>query len=416
MTENKRILYLTTDGLTDPLGRSQILPYLERLSVWHTITIISLEKPHRLAEVDALHKRLSQLSLSWIALKYHKKPAVFATLWDLHQMKKAAKTLCKNNAFDIVHTRSYLAGLIGLFLKKKFNIRMLFDSRGFWIDERIEGKIWNMKNPMYGFIVRYLRKKELALYGRADALVLLTEKAKSYILNHHRLKPKTTLIEVIPCCADETLFNPKALNKEKIEALKAEHAIKPEDFILSYHGSLGTWYKTNEVVDFFCALRTKINNAKFLLVTHDDSYPFKSYWQKQGLPSELLICLQANREEVPYYLSLSHLAIFFIHPTFSKIASSPTKLAEIILMNIPFVTNSHIGDINELIKQSVKGRLINELNTPNYLKSLEEILLLKTHAVDEIQLQAYFSLQRGVTIYHHIYTQLIEENNVVTFT
>ena len=40
-----RILYITFDGITDPLGRSQILPYLAGLSkMGHTIHILSQEK------------------------------------------------------------------------------------------------------------------------------------------------------------------------------------------------------------------------------------------------------------------------------------------------------------------------------------------------------------------------------------
>ena len=42
------ILYITFDGITDPLGRSQILPYLAGLSkMGHTIHILSQEKKNQ---------------------------------------------------------------------------------------------------------------------------------------------------------------------------------------------------------------------------------------------------------------------------------------------------------------------------------------------------------------------------------
>ena len=40
----KDILYLSFDGLTDPLGSSQILPLTMNLSLFNKVSILSLEK------------------------------------------------------------------------------------------------------------------------------------------------------------------------------------------------------------------------------------------------------------------------------------------------------------------------------------------------------------------------------------
>jgi hypothetical protein len=46
MTQN--ILYLSYDGMTDPLGQSQVLPYLCGLSQkGYRFTLVSCEKPER---------------------------------------------------------------------------------------------------------------------------------------------------------------------------------------------------------------------------------------------------------------------------------------------------------------------------------------------------------------------------------
>ena len=47
----KQILYITYDGLTDPLGQSQVLPYIVALSAaGYKFTIVSFEKKQRLAK------------------------------------------------------------------------------------------------------------------------------------------------------------------------------------------------------------------------------------------------------------------------------------------------------------------------------------------------------------------------------
>ena len=40
----KSVLYLSYDGMTDPLGQSQVIPYLSHISENFKITIISFEK------------------------------------------------------------------------------------------------------------------------------------------------------------------------------------------------------------------------------------------------------------------------------------------------------------------------------------------------------------------------------------
>ena len=43
------VLYLSYDGMTDPLGQAQVIPYLQELSSkhGHTYTLISFEKKER---------------------------------------------------------------------------------------------------------------------------------------------------------------------------------------------------------------------------------------------------------------------------------------------------------------------------------------------------------------------------------
>ena len=49
MSGAKKVLYITYDGMTDPLGQSQVLPYLVGLSEkGYKFTILSFEKKERL--------------------------------------------------------------------------------------------------------------------------------------------------------------------------------------------------------------------------------------------------------------------------------------------------------------------------------------------------------------------------------
>lgn len=410
------VLYLTTDGLTDVLGKSQILPYLEGLArLNHTITIISLEKKERQHEFESLRKSLSINSIQWIPLVYHNKPSVLATVFDLYCIRKHAVNVCSQHDIDIVHTRSYLAGLVGLSLKRIFDIKLLFDTRGFWIDERIEGEIWNVRNPIYKMAIAYLRKKEIKLFKTADGVVVLTERAKVYLNSHESLKPETTLVNVIPCCADEQVFNPELITKDEIRRRKEELHLSPSDIVISYHGSLGTWYMMDELFDFFSFLIKQNPNAKLLLISRDETGSYLERWKKRGLRLEDLRITKATRSEVPLLLALSDLCVFFIKPVFSKIASSPTKMAEIIFMKRPFITNSGIGDVDRFAEAIGKNRIVKEFSSTEYERVIDLLSFSQRQSVDYTSLCEFYSLKRGTELYNSVYEQLIRQANPVTF-
>ena len=69
----KNILYLTYDGLTDPLGRSQVLPYIIGLSKDKNLifTIISFEKNKNfLSQKSTIESILNLNEINWILKLY----------------------------------------------------------------------------------------------------------------------------------------------------------------------------------------------------------------------------------------------------------------------------------------------------------------------------------------------------------
>ena len=81
------ILYISYDGMLEPLGQSQVLAYLEKnqspgLQFW----LISFEKSsyQRDAELrDDVKNRIDRAGIRWIPRRYHKKPPVLSTVWDI---------------------------------------------------------------------------------------------------------------------------------------------------------------------------------------------------------------------------------------------------------------------------------------------------------------------------------------------
>ena len=87
----------------------------------------------------------------------------------------------------------------------------------------------------------------------------------------------------------------------------------------------------------------------------------------------------------------------------------PTKIAEALACGIPIICNAFNSDIKRLIESNRIG-LIYSFEEPfneTYLKSLSEIILDHGTADRCINIaKSYFSLEKGSTMYHAMYSEL----------
>jgi glycosyltransferase involved in cell wall biosynthesis len=399
------VLYLSYDGLTDSLGRSQILPYLLRLTKDYDITIVSFEKPN--SKGDKEIRELILQKLDWVPLRYTKWPPIVSTIFDLFNLFFQCRKLIDKRKFEIVHCRSYITSIVGVHLKIKYKLRFIFDMRGFWVDERVEGGIWNLSNPIFRLVYFYFKKKEKHIISIADHIVTLTLKSKLIIKD--RFKVEEATISVIPCCVDVDFFNPDRIDCDHVSELKKMLGINSDTLVLLYLGSLGTWYMLDEMLIFFKYLLSIKPKSKFLIVTpHSKEEIIKSACAHEIVP-ESLIVRSADRRSVPVYISLADISILFIKPSFSKLASSPTKLGEVLSMGIPVVANGGIGDIDSLFRENNCGIVIESFQKKIIEEAVQKIDVLLT--LDKVGLRsvakANFSLESGVQKYAMIYSGLL---------
>lgn len=404
-----KVLYISYDGMTDPLGQSQVLPYLKGLvNKGYDISLISFEKPERYKQIkQQIQTECEAHNISWYPSLYTKTPPLLSTLKDVRKMRKTAYKLHQRESFDIVHCRSYIAGLIGLQMKRKYNTKLVFDMRGFWADERVEGGIWDRKKTLFNLAYKYFKKKELQFFKTADRVVSLTESGKNEILSWKSMTYNKPDITVIPCCVDDELFNPESINPHRKRKLKAALGIQDENQVLGYVGSIGTWYMLDEMLDFF-KVQYEINaDLKFLFVTGEAPHLILEKASERNIPKEALIITSTTHKYVPLHISLFDCSIFFIRPTFSKKASSPTKQGELMAMGVPIICNSGVGDTDHIITKFNAGVVLQSLNKEEYSKVELQRLdkdskSIRNGAID------YFGLSKGVSKYASIYKRIME--------
>ena len=393
--------------MTDPLGQSQVLPYLTGLSrLGHKITLLSAEKKaHFATESSTIQRLCDAAGIEWQPVRYHKSPPLLSGLYDAAMLERKARQLHRRRGFEIAHCRGYIPALVGLRLKRRLGIRFLFDMRGFWADERAEGRSWPQGNPLFAAVYRFFKSREKAFIREADAIVSLTKTGRDEIVARMAPPGQSPSISVIPCCVDFDHF--RIFTPEERAAARLELQISPDRPVLVYVGSLGGNYLLDEMMGFFLAYRRLRPGALFLFITRENPGAIVSAAEASGVARNELLIRPAIRDEVPRFIAAADAGVAFKQASFSAKACSPTKLGEMLAVGIPVVANAGVGDVEEQLNDTAAGVVVAAFEEKSMDAAARELVALR-RSPEHIREGArrWFNLQAGVSAYHEIYAAL----------
>jgi len=384
--------------MLEPLGQSQVLAYQERLAEGLELHLLSFEKPEDWNNAEArskIAKRISDAGIHWHPRRYHKRPSALATAYDIVSGIFVGFGLILRYRLRIVHARSYVPAVMALALKNLTGIKFIFDMRGFWADERVDGGLWPREGQMY----RLAKWFEKCFLLRADHVVSLTHAGVREISKFPYLRNKLPAVSVIPTCADLVRFSPVQVARD--------------GFVLGYVGSAGTWYLFDEVVACFSRLRMAHPEARLLIINRNEHDYIRERLAAGGVSNEAVELLAVDHAEMPYQMNRMHAAIFFVKQAFSKQASAPTKLGELLGCGIPCLANTGVGDMAEILRSERVGVAIENFDGVTMDKGLSALIDLVNEPGSSARCveaaHKHFSLDEGVASYKKIYNTLTLE-------
>lgn len=406
----KTVLYVSYDGMTDPLGRSQVMPYLIGLADrGHAITVLSCEKAHHL---ELLGRRceslLAKRGIEWHHVPYSKRPPVLSTYLDLAKMHRLGGRLAAERKFDIVHCRTVLAALVGTKLARRSGAKLLFDMRGFWADERVDGSLWSLSNPLYRALYRYFKHREQRFFKESDLVIALTRRAEDHIRSECAPED-VAAIKVVPCCVDTAHFSPDSVDSSVLAQRRRELDLRDDDFVLVYVGSLGTRYMLTEMMEFFAVLAREDPRARFLFVTREAPALVHAAANAVGVAPSSISVVASTYDQVPEWIALADAAVFFIKTGgVSGKAVSPTKQGELLAMGVPVVCNAGIGDCDEIVGDTGAGIVLADLGAAGFGEAVSRLRAWDGGSSQQIRQVAIdrLSLASGVERYHQAWEAL----------
>jgi glycosyltransferase involved in cell wall biosynthesis len=372
-----KTLYLCYFGLREPLVQTQVLPYLRQLIAGGEVEVFLLTfEPNRRqawtpADEAGWRARLAAEGIRWFSLPYHKRPSVLVTPYDIVCGAWAAWRLARTHRLDVLHARGHIPAVMGALAKRISGARLLFDIRGFFPEEYTDAGVW----PENGYIYRVVKRVERYLLTTTDGFVVLTEKARDILFpGRTETDERGRPVEVIPCCVDAERFGAVAATAR--EDLRRElNATNRRVFV--YVGSFGGWYMTDEMTRFLAHAHREDPATFSMILTQSRPEEVVERMRGLGLKDEDYFVGKVAPADVPRYLRAADVAISFIRACYSKLSSSPTKIAEYLASGLPVVCNTGVGDLDELIETDRVGVLISEFTPEAYERALAELATLR---------------------------------------
>lgn len=400
------VLYLSYDGVLEPLGESQVVSYLERLAEDHAITLLSFEKPEDAADsgrVAAMAMRLHTLHIEWVPLRYHKRPPVLSTAFDVIAGIVKARRIARRRGIQILHARSYVPSLIALGARSASGAAFLFDMRGFWVDEKVEAGHWKPA----GWLYRLGKWWERRFLAAADAVVSLTAAGARAIPELGVTTRPGVPVEVIPTCADLHRFSPGPKDPELTGRLGLT-----QQPVIGCVGTMGNWYLRQEMIECLAAFARAWPELQILIVTRDDRDAVRGDLETAGVPGGRLVVTTASFEDMPRHVRLFDAGLFFIKPTFAKRASAATKLAEFLGCGVPVVINDGVGDSGTIVRDGRAGVVLGALDARSFDASLALTRAVisdpETPARCRAVAEEVFDLASGADRYRQLYRRLVQ--------
>lgn len=365
-----KCVYVSLDGLLEPLGYSQVVRLVTRLAGrGFEYRILSLEKPEDLADEarrTQLRGELEAAGVSWDALGYDGRGTKRAAAGNALRM---ARSLARSaRRADLIHARSYLPATIAAGLSPRGAPKLLFDTRGLWFDEkRVQA------GPASARIFAGAKRLEHLLYRRADGVVTLTELSAEDV-RAGRLGPRRAgrPVVAIPTAVDFDAFDLRHRPTARAQ-LRARWPGVGDGPVFGFVGSVNVWYRTHEALQLFSEIHRRRKDARLVVLSAQHKEIARKL-EELRVPAEATLTTRAHHDEMSLWVAALDWGFLLLEASPAKRASMPTKLGEFLASGvrpIHYGCNSEVGD---WVKSTGSGMSLPGLSPSDLSAAVEEIL------------------------------------------
>ena len=384
----------------EPLGQSQIWPYLRGLTHNYCISLISFEKladRSDLFGMQSMRNLCIQYCIHWIPLHFRSSPRPFAPALAIPQLALVALWQWRS-CFQpqLVHARSYVPAAIALLLHRFTGVPFIFDMRALWPEELITAGHLRRGSLVHRVLVSLERR----CLRKASGVVSLTHAAVAYLQQQYPRELARQRIAVIPTCVDLQLFQP------------SEPAAATPLVIGCIGTVLSGWFLIDWLRSFFAAVARVDPSSRFEVISRDPPNAILSSLQPTPNWADRLLIRSASSAEMPAIVQRHTASVmFYAGGEISELGRSPTRMAEVLGCGRPVVANAGVGDVEQVVQQNGVGVLASGSSTIQMDECVAQLLHLLRDPYLSTRCrrtaETLFSLDSGTSAYRQLYADIL---------
>ncbi|MFH0794359.1 MAG: glycosyltransferase [bacterium] len=385
-------MYLTQSSvLTQGILRSQVAHLLKRMAEagefrFVLVTAERSEDLKRRDDVRRLRQELHEAGVHLVILrkllpkflrvhseKEKKSDHLVSFALDFLFLILATGYLVLRYRVRVIHARSYIPGLVGLFYKRIFGVRLLWDPRGLIPEELSLARGWGDENWRYRTWKRLERR---LLAGSSTTLVL----SRPFGQHYEKIHPRGRYV-VTPCCVDTEMFrfDPDARGRRRGE-LRAEG----RSMVVFSLGCYVPYQGLETALEIFREIHSLRPEWLLLIMTPDADEVRRAVVESRISEEDFRVCT-ASFGEMPGYLSTADLALLVrVRSVVSEVAS-PVKFAEYLACGLPVVATPGIGETEAVLRKFGAGIVVDPQVPDSMRASLESCLAQSTQQRAEVR-------------------------------
>ena len=392
----RKILFIAWDAPHTRYLEGLFAPIFEKLAQLHHYEIHVMQFSWaQQREVDRLKNLCEAKGLYYVHVPVVIKPHPFIGKYiTLLRGSSIIKRYISLHKIDIVMPRSTMPAKMLLSLSDKDrSFKIVFDADGLPIEERVDFAGLKKGSMRYRALKRIERK---TLY-LADRVLTRTQRAVDLLRTQHGVERKKFFI--VENGRDPQQF--RRQNTARINSIKQKLSIPAAALVLVYCGSLGPQYGIDEML---CIQKHLIDRgclSYLLLIATNPGYVENG--AILNVPN--VIVIQVSFQEVPDYLSVADIGLAIRQPSFSMQGVAPVKLGEYLLMGLPTIASTGIGDTAEMLAEKDFVFLLPD-HQPDALTNAAG-WVVRVAKKEDMKVAArqfgeqYFGLGAAVESYHH---------------
>lgn len=380
----KKIIFFSYDGISDPLGQSQIIPYIEFLSKNdYKFSIISYEKTSHEVSLKDINIDI------FLKLKFYR--GRFGKLINLFNGVVAIRRVIKKYNPDLIHLRGFIPALIFFFSQKK--IKYLYDFRSFAVGEHVDTN--NLKKNSLLHIL--FKKIDQSLIKKSSGIVVLEKFAKSLLFKTYNVP--NIPIEVIRTCTDTSKY-----------LIKHNYKYNQKEVKFVSLGGARLPYRSDLILEIVKTLNKRGFNCSIDFINKSDQQVIKNYANKISFPTNKLNIYEMNHSKVKLHLNKFDFGFIFYETSIWRSVCSPTKFGEFLSAGLPIISlegihvidyyNSKYDFIYLLSKQDIKDKTF----TP---KLIQFIKSFKNNEICQLVAKRDFDINNANNLYKKLYEEIL---------